>query len=339
MELNKNVIGKNINIAKIDGPVVGFKYDITDKILKKFFCVKRNTNVVLGKVLAQFGYTRNDFIYLTDILYKDNNIIISYDVNGKKDKNNKINIEYSDLIYKYKIGFNEDNKEVFCKVVVFDRRNINFNVSQIKEKLDNGNVYYREYNPYYAVYKVVVNNIEVELNIKTKLFDEYGTENILILEKEQELENYIKNIDISKGIENIYKDIVGYIGDVLKYLDIKICITELDKKIGDDNKLEPVVTDMICVKNGVCEQFMVTRGNKSVSIDKDGNAVCRYNDEFVEVTTLINEYDGASYNIKSSNEIVLREQVFIHGVQGLENAIDEIDEVKERVLRLIPKKK
>ena len=96
---------------------------------------------------------------------------------------------------------------------------------------------------------------------------------------------------------------------------------------------------MIRVKNGVCEQFMVTRGNKCVSIDKDGNAVCRYNDEFVEVVTSINEFDGASYSVKSSNEIVLREEVFIHGMQGLEEAIDEIDEVKEKALRLIPKKR
>ena len=35
-------------------------------------------------------------------LYKDYNIMINYEVNGKKDENNTITIEYSDLIYKYK---------------------------------------------------------------------------------------------------------------------------------------------------------------------------------------------------------------------------------------------
>ena len=333
MEFNKEILGKYINIAKNEGPIVRYKYDVTDQILKKFFCIKRNTDRVLGKVLAQFGYTKNDMIYLTDILYKENNIVINYEVNGREEKDNKITIEYSDLIYKYRMVISDKDRDVSCKVYIFGRKNIEFIISEIVEKLDNGGIYSREYSSYSAKYKIVVNNREIELYLGINIrIDDYFDRYILKLEKETELESYLKNIDGTLSLENIYKDIVGYIGDIFKYLDIVLNIKSLD------NKFAPVVTDKISVKNGECIQFMVTRGNRCINIDKDGNCISEYKDEDTSVVTAI-EDEKATYSISSANQIKLREQAFIHGVNGYEDAINEIDDVKSKILELVPKKK
>ena len=339
MKLDKGMLGKDINIAKNEGLFVGYNNELVGDILKKYFCVKRREDILLGKVLNQFGYTKDDNILLTNVVYKENEVIIDYSVNGVCNEDNKIIIKFDNLIYNYRLIVSNEDSDISCQVSVFNRRNVKFRVAEINEKTNGGKIYSREYNTYCARYKIVDYDIEVELYLGIEIPNAgYVNPPIFVIEKEKELENYLKNIDVSKGLENIYKDVVNYFSDIFKYLDIKLSIRELNNLVNEHNRFDPIVTDKIHVKNGVCEEFMVTRGNKCIIIDKDGNAVCRYKDEFVDVVTTVNEYDKATYSISAGNEIVLREGIFIHGLQTYEESIDEIDEVKEKILRLVPKK-
>ena len=331
MELNKDLTGKYINIVKNEGPMVDYKHDIVGQLLKKFFCIKRKEDIVLGKVLAQFGYKKNDIVSLTDVLYKDNSVIIGYMVNGK-DNGNKIILEFDNLIFQYNMIISDKDKDITCKITVFNKKNIEFKISKVVEKLDNGKIYLREYSPYSAKYKVIVDNREIGLYLGIKKYDEFYERNMLLLDTENKIENYLKNIDLFKGLEDIYKDIISYIGTSVKCAEIKLNIKSLD------DKLKPVVTDMISIKNGICEEFMITRDNRCISIDKEGNCISKYNADNSTVVTRINE-DGVSYTINASNEILLKEKAFIYGVNEYENAINEINDTKKRVLELVPKKR
>lgn len=164
------------------------------------------------------------------------------------------------------------------------------------------------------------------------MLDEFYERYILALEKENELESYLKNLDVSLGLEDIYKDIISYIGDGIKYVDIKLSIKAIN------NKFDNEITDMINVIDGECVLFMITRGNRCISIDKDGNCVSKYMDEFGTVVTTI-EDDKATYSISLVNEMLLVEKAFVYGVDEFVNSFNEINDTKNRVLELVPKKK
>lgn len=340
MIVNKDNLGKVINVGKNEYPIVNYRYQDIDGILKRFFCVKRNTDKVLGKVLSQFGFTKNDMITLTSIIYEDDNITFNYMVNGVEDKNNKIILEYADLIYKYRMMVSDKDRDITCKVTAFHHKNISFNVTKIEERLNNGIVYSREYNVYSSVYRVRVNDIELELCLKNKIKDSYS-ERMLILEKELELENYLKNISLPNSIDTLYKDIAKYLGDVSEYSNLSLKIRVTSKEIDGNSRLVDVVkvTDMISLRNGVCDEFKITRGNRCITLDRDGNSTSEYRDEFCDITTIQKDFDKATYSISASNDIVLREELFIHGVNEYEMALDEIDNTKKLVREMFPRKK
>ena len=325
MEINNNMLGKYVNIADNIGSLVNYKDDRIDQVLRKFFCVKRKTNDIMGKVFNQLGYKFYDTINMTNIIYNDDDIIIKYEVNGKYDINNQIIIKFSDLIFQYKMVFCDKDKDIVLNVTVFNRKDIELRVSKIIEKLDNCNIYSREYNRYYAKYGIVVNNKLIELYLGIKYYeDDYRDRYMLILDNEIELENYLKNIDLSLGIEDIYNDISNYIGDSSKYVDIKLGIKSLDKNL---------VTDKIIVKNGKCINFMITNGNRCISVDEFGNCVSKYSDDLVDIVTNVNS-DNASYTISAKNVSLLREQAFVHGIDEYESGMGYIALVKKRVMKL-----
>ena len=101
IKLNKDILGKNINIVKNDGPLISYRYNTVEEVLKKYFCVKKNAYVLLGKVLSQFGYAKSDTIELTNMLYKDNRVVIDYEVNGSRNEYNKITIVFDKFIFKF----------------------------------------------------------------------------------------------------------------------------------------------------------------------------------------------------------------------------------------------
>lgn len=329
MNIDKSLFGKTIEVGKNKGPLIIYNNEDIDMILKDFFKVSGNVKVVLGKVLSLYGFDQGDLIELKNIRKGNNGYVFNYVVNGNTAKDNIICLKRDNLIFKNSIIVCDKDKKIEVRLFVYNRRSIRVIPMEIEEKLDDGRIYSRTYGYDDALYRIRINDTEVKLGLTLKK-KYYNEDNMLYIDNDNEIENYFKNIDLSLGIDALYKDIAKYLGDVSLYTNISLIIT----KLGKENK----ITDKIDLKYGECEYFMMTRGNKCVSIDKDGNCISKYSDDYGTVVTTLDN-DGATYSISGKNYLLLREHIFIQGINGYEDAIDEIVDVKNKILKLVPKEK
>lgn len=333
MNIDKSLFGKTIEVGKNKYPKIIYGGRDIDFVLKEFFKSSVNVGKLFGKILTLYGFTKDDVIELRNVRECSNGFVFDYIVNGIEDKDNIICLKYDNLIFKNSIIVSDKDKSIGTRPSVYSRRSIRVIPVEKEEKLDNGKIYSRSYGYYDAVYTIRINDIEIklELTLKKKYYDE---DTMLYIDNDLDIENYFKNIDLSLGIDDLYKDISKYLGDVSLYTNIDLRITKLSNDINKEDN----ITDMICLNYGECVQFMMTRGNKCVSIDKDGNCISKYNDNNGTIVTTLNN-DNATYSISGKNYLLLREQIFIYGVNGYENAIDEIVDAKNKILELVPKKK
>lgn len=326
MNIDRISLGKVFDVGKMEYPSVVIREKEIAKQLASFFKVRRNINVILGKVLSHFGFKKDDVIALENIKTDWNSVTFDYLVNSKNDALNKITLKFANLIYKYALVIRDTDKVVTCSVTVINSKTIALTINQIEEKLDNGMIYTRSYNYGYASYGVACEKEKILLEISRKEHD--CNMDYLVLENEESIQEYLSRLQFPVDIVEVYDKLSSFI-------ELGLWDTVKISKINNQNGME-VITDMISLNNGVCDKMVVTRGDKIVSVSEDGS--CSYSKKD---SSLLFTSDNQRITIDILNDLGKDKNDYFENdmKKDIKDANIEIESVKKLVKELFPKRR
>lgn len=331
MNIEKLKLGEINNLSNLEHPIIAIKDKKIEKELKEFLGVRRNVKDIFGKILSQLGFKSDDIIYLKDISCDnfDNKVIFEYSVNFVNDSSNKIILNFGDLESLYSLIIIDKNNVVKCGCSV-SKKDIRLKINRIEERLDNGRVYTRSYDWSDSDYIINLGNRKIRLHLNKKNDNNY--QRLMVIENELKLEEYLKNVDESISIDNLYKDIASYLGEVSEYSFVTLSMGSV---LEDKNKTE--VTDFIAIRNGVCCEFGITRGNKKIVLKDNDSWEYSYSDELYSISS-IGDDNRVTYSVSANDKNSLRECA-VWSDLDFDILTEEVEDTKKLVREMFPKKR
>jgi len=297
---------------------------INDKELKKeigrWLGIKQNISNVFSKLLLNVGFKHEDEIVLYKYFYREDDYLsFNYIVNGCNPyKKNVIMLEYGKEDKKPRIVVHTGSKYTRSKIVYEVDKELN-NYKTVSKSLEDKRygMLNRRYFEDRALFFVEKNDYELCLLVlksNDMNFDEKG---VYRLKNEKELVSYLNSLVFPVNIDLVYKKICEIsLGDASLYSDFSLRVNKFDNIDGLEE-----VTDEITLRNGVLEDFIITRDSKTIRIDENDNYWI-YERKLDDRTLLV------SYNREDDS--------FIHGTiyedgigNGDKSICENLDEVRD----------
>jgi len=331
MNIDRLKLGEINNLSSNMSPIMGIQNKEIEKELKQFLGVRRNVLSIFGKILAEIGFKSDDVIFFKNIVYERNGykVIFDYLVNLEENSENKIVLNFGDLQILYSLVVSNKDMVVECGCSVY-KNDIRLKVNKIEERLDNGRKYLRTYGWSDSDYIVDIGNRKIRLHLNRLNDNDY--QRLMVIEKESKLEEYLKNVDEDITIDSLYKDIAVYFGDISKYGFITL---SMGRVLNEEKRIE--VTDFICIKDGECLEFGITRDNKKIILKHNNSWEYNYNDETYSINSKGN--DGqVTYNISAKDKDSLKECATWSDVE-FELLTEEVENTKKLVREMFSKRR
>ena len=169
------------------------------------------------------------------------------------------------------------NMDITCECSVTNKNDIRVYLKKIEEKISGYTTYTREYGYTYSKYSINVGGNEISLILGKENDNDY--KELMCIGNDKEIEEYFKNLKFNFDIDKIYKDIEEYLGNIDDYKNIRL---EINNKI--DNKV--VNTDLLVLENGICKEFKITRNDRCVYLNSNGEWSYNFNGRFYTISSL-----------------------------------------------------
>jgi len=329
MNINRLSLEEENNIYNVDYPMVIIKDKNIERELRGFLGVRFGVDKVFGRILSQFGFTKEDSIVLKNIKYNRNidSIEFEYSVNLVDDTKNKIILNYN--CSREFVIYDKDSC-VTCDCSVTSINDVGIRIKKLEERLNNSRIYTREYGYNESTYSIRIGGRYYNLSLKKDNDNDYR--DLMIIENDRCIEEYFKNMDSGIEIDELYKNIEGYLGDIDSYNEIRLEIATL---MGDKNRTD----NLLVLRNGICCEFVVTRGNKKIFLNSDMEWEHDYKDRFYSVNTKGSEYNGVSYTVNADNDSILKYFIDIKVESNIKALFNDVEDTKKLVREMFPKKK
>ena len=277
------------------------------------------------QVLLDIGFNKDDIVYLYE---KNNNLEYCYSVNeDEKNTNNFIKLSFGAFMDRgssIDIWNNEGYKNYSFVEDNFDNEKRIFKLSINEKKISRDISYRRYFDSYYALFEIKNKDYKFEFIVSNYSNDK---ENIIKLDNEDKLEEYLVNLIFPVDIIDVYKNIVDICNlDVSKYQSFEIKI--IPSKVGKKG-------DMIELKDGEFIQINMTKNGKRICLNK--NDVWSYemvDDDSLAKFSMFYSNNNVSYNISSKNNGEMNEYVESLLEYDISMARSEVDDVKKLVRML-----
>lgn len=259
-----SVFNRNRNKPKVIINDIELKNEIG-----RWLGVNRNIINVFSKLLLNVGFKVEDEIILYKYFYKeDDYLLFNYIVNGKNPyKKNVIMLEYGREGKKPRISVNTGSKNTRSKVAYeVDRKLDNYKIISKSLEDKRYGMLNRRYFEDRVLFFVEKNDYELSLCVDSPDCGIYYG-NIYNLNNENELIKYLCSLTFPVKIDEVYKKICDIsLGDTSEYSYVSLKVTKYDLVDGLDE-----VTDEITLRNGLLENFIITKNNKTIRIDENDN--------------------------------------------------------------------
>ena len=249
-----------------------------------------------GRILVMAGFPKDE-VCIIDQFDKENFSFRAHFYRGDKDFN--ISLRWGDPIDELaQITIaDEARSDTYEYLHYYDGRPSELTLYHYTLNNDK-NSCYRYLSPDSALYRVAdgeyVFTIEVE---RPESITEPGYSGYRFhLDKEKELEEYLLGLSFPFDISEVYKKVQQLsLGKVSIYPSVKF---EVKKKLDEKNS---VLTDQISLTKGKYNVFTMTKGDKTITIDKDNNWT--YTSPQVSVENKNDGSIGYKLNTKSYQEL------------------------------------
>lgn len=322
MNIDRLSLEKGNNLYDVEYPMVVIKDRDISRELKGFLGRRFGIEKIFGQILTQFGFTKDDMIVLKNIDYNQmmNVVTFEYSVNLVNDSNNKIMLDFN--CWKELI-ICDRSMSVSCDCSTTSLSDISVRIKKIVEKLNRYKIYTRRYGYSDSEYSIMIGSKEIRLNLRKDNDNDYRE--LMSIDDDDKLEEYFKNCDGNVSIDELYKDIVGYLGDIHSYNEVKLEIS----KIRNNKKIN---TDLLVLRNGVCQEFMTTRNNRCIYLNNNGEWSYNHIDRFYKVSALGRKDSDVTYSVSADNDSILK-----YYMDSVEDVVDEVEDTKKLVRSIFNK--
>jgi len=188
--------------------------------------------------------------------------------------------------------------------------------------------YIRESNDSEIDFCMVSDNIEISLKIVEEHLDCRG----MRLNNEEEIVEYLMNLDYPLSIDKVYKDIYRIsLGDVCEYSKVLFQCSD----ILNNGK----VTDMFILEDGNLEKFGMTKNGKTMFINKDGSFRYQVSDTVSDIDLSIMPDNRVKYEVVSNNDMYDDYNNLLITYCNISDARSEKEKIKRLVKRVFNKDK
>jgi len=296
MNIDKEVLIKGYNISDKEYPTVIIKEREISRELKGFLGRRFSVEKIFGQILGQLGFDKDDIIVLKNIEYDTgmNIVRFEYSVNLVNDSCNKIILDFN--CFRQLIVSNKD-MDIVCECSCTNVNDVRVYLKSVTEKINGYKKYTCKYG--YSCSEYIMNNGNDEVKLLLSREIDYNCEDLMCIENDLRLEEYFKNMGCNYDIDKIYNDICGYLGDIDSYKNIRL---EINKKINNKN----VNIGLIVLENGICKEFMITRNDRCVYLNSNGEWSYNFNGRFYRISSLGRDDKNVTYSITADNDTVLK---------------------------------
>lgn len=324
MNINKDSLLKGINLSGVDYPTVVIKDREISRELKGFLGRRFSVEVIFGQILSQLGFDKNSEIVLKNMIYSrgTNSTKFRYLVNSVEDYDNKIIFNYC---FRHMVVSNK-NMDITCECSVTNKNDVRVYLKKIEEKINGYTTYTREYGYTYSKYSINVGGNEISLILGKENDNDY--KELMCIGNDKEIEEYFKNLKFNFDIDKIYKDIEEYLGNIDDYKNIRL---EINNKI--DNKV--VNTDLLVLENGICKEFKITRNDRCVYLNSNGEWSYNFNGRFYTISSLGKNDGKINYSVNADNDSVLKH--VMNTKDYVTDVSEEVDDTKKLVRSMFNK--
>ena len=314
MNINKELLINGINMSDGEYPTVVIKDREIRRELKGFLGRRFSVEKIFGQILGYLGFNKDDLIVLKNVEYNNrmNKVKFEYSVNLVNDSENVIILDFN---FFGLMMVNSNSMNIICECSVGGMNDIRVYLKKVSEKIDGCKEYTRKYGYTYSEYIINSGSDEVRLCLRKNNDNDY--KELMCIKNDDKIEEYLKNIYSSKDIDSLYKDIEGYLGDICSYKEIRL---EVSKTI--DNK--KINTGLLVLENGICKEFMISRNDRCVYLNNNGEWSYNFNGRFYNISSLGSDDGRVNYNISADNDSVLK-----HVMDTKDYVIDVINEVDD----------
>lgn len=328
---------KKINEKKVL-KISGHEYDLSDvpEVLFEDFdlqlmigqwlgITKKNDEIasIFGLFLKLVGVQNSEICILNQYDKANFSFNCHFSKNGDDAKISLRYRAFTDSPAVFNIDYQNENRDYVYDNLFYNKL-IKFNLQNYTIKNpENGNSCYRFLSPFKAHFTLTNGDDELFIVIdkpESMEFDAVDDSNYVFrLENEEQLLQYLLGLKFPIKINELYSKICEIsINRVEKYPKFGI---EVNKKIDEKNSK---TTDLIELKHGKINQFMITKNGKFISIDNEGNWSYNsskfiisqnntgninycfnsvFKDELLNSSILSEEYDNASQDVENVKKL------------------------------------
>ena len=304
-------------------------YEIKDWLDVNEYEVNRFMRIIFDRL----GYTEDDFIIINSCYLDDDlNKYLEFEVNGLDTKRIRI---FNDIENNYpciKLERDGNKREFYYQVIISGMNNIDLNMYKYGDII-NDRIYNYELSKEWVEYRLEDGEYSLEFRVSkpSSRISEFGGYRKYEIDNQKEFIKYLVNLDFSKSMLDVYKDIceISIGNDMSKYNLIDL---RLSRYVCDNNGvIENRLTDMFHFEDGKLVSLIISKDNKQIWYD--GNTDCAsyiYDSDLMQLN--ITEYTKNMSNC--INERLNCKSDEIINVNIIDDARNEINSVKKLVLNI-----
>lgn len=327
LSIDKEMLVKGVNLSDSEYPIVVIKEREIGRELKGFLGRRFSVEKIFGQVLRQLGFSKDDIIVLKNIDYNVgiNAVSFEYSVNLLNDSYNKITLDFN---YFRKLIVSSKDMDIMCECSCTSVNDVRVYLKQIDEKIDGSREYTRKYGYSYSEY--IINRFGSSVKLLLRRDIDSNCSELMSIENDLKIEEYFKNLNTSIDIDVLYKDLECYLGDIDSYKEIRLEVSE-----NRDNK--KINTGLLVLENGICKEFMISRNDRCVYLNNNGEWSYNFNGRFYNISSLGSDDGRVNYNISADNDSILKH--VMDTKDYVKDVINEVDDTKKLVRTMFNKDK
>lgn len=283
-------------------------------------------------ILKDLGFTKDDTVYLyrdfMSFLYSVNENVINSD--NKMFLNHGYLFEAPPSIVIKNV---DEDIKYHCAKSEIPEDSVWFDKYHHVKRYPGNREYTRRYSMYGYYGSIVKDDYKLDISLYDGVYV-YCDDDIKMLEREKELEEYLVSLDFPVKIDEVYKNVCEIIGNEIdKYLTVKI---EVSKRMDSNSNYKKYnITDIIQLNEGELEKFGMSVDNKTIFVDSDNNwsyKITKDDDKTISYS-LSSSNGNLDYSVNDSDNKDFQ-MVFS---QNLDEARREVENVKTRVRSILKK--
>ena len=304
-----------------------YPYLDVEELIKKTNILEDTTDLLnniskeFGKILKELGVDKDEICTIDYHNIDDFSFNCHFE---KANKDAKISLKWDDIDHDPRISIEDNNK----KEEYYYGRAYNNKPSKLYFKnytlYRENNSLFRYLTESFASFRLNENNYSLSLEVSRP---KGNKDSVYKLNNEEELQEYLLNLSFPIDISDVYKHISEIaLGPINEYPYIQIEVkNNIDKK-------NSITTDYIYIKNGQLTNFIITKNEKKISIDKDDN--WSFTTEKVSINKTNNGKIDYRLNLDSHEELIRD-----IGIDRFTPANEEVNKVKQLTKNLFDTKK